>query len=100
MQYLGNLQFNWSIYFACVNSLAYRMWVNISPLCLIAESHFTRFTIGRGVKASEDFQKKDFLLDYKGECISEKEGLRRLDQYESSIGSFLYFFEDAGCRKW
>lgn len=42
------------------------------------------------------FSKGDFLLQYKGDFVSGKEGEEREDKYPEEAGSFLYFFSDNG----
>jgi len=58
---------------------------------------------GRGVYALDGFKKGDILLEYCGELISEKEGLRReqlalqdLPPTSTDMVSYLYFFKAQG----
>ena len=46
------------------------------------------------------FSKGDFLLQYKGDFISGKEGEEREDKYPGEAGIFLYFFSDNGKTCW
>ena len=46
------------------------------------------------------FSKGDFLLQYKGDFISGKEGEEREDKYPEEAGNFLYFFSDNGKTCW
>ena len=48
--------------------------------------------LGKGVFATKMFQKGSFLLEYKGELISQEEGERREEEYDESLGSFIFFF--------
>ncbi|XP_064601264.1 N-lysine methyltransferase KMT5A-A-like [Liolophura sinensis] len=54
--------------------------------------------IGHGVFASQKFNTGDFLLEYKGDLVSRKEGERREAQYTPTKGSFLMFFSYDGKR--
>ena len=49
---------------------------------------------GRGVKATKNFKKKEFVVEYKGELISGKEAEKRNDTYEKdpSLLSYLLYF--------
>ena len=33
-------------------------------------------------------------MEYSGEIVSLKEGLRRQENYDSALGSFLFFYKD------
>ena len=46
------------------------------------------------------FSKGDFLLQFKGDFISGKEGEEREDKYPKEAGNFLYFFSDNGKACW
>ena len=46
-----------------------------------------------GVFAVKDFQCNEFLLEYSGELISVLEGQAREDQYDPSLGSYIFFYE-------
>ncbi|XP_022104267.1 uncharacterized protein LOC110986593 isoform X2 [Acanthaster planci] len=52
--------------------------------------------IGHGTFVTKDFAKGDFLLQYRGEVISQSEGESRQESYPVEKGSFLYFFQDKG----
>lgn len=60
------------------------------------EERFISDYIGKGVFATREFKNGDFLLQYKGELISAKEGEQREKEYSSEQGSFLYFFQWKG----
>ena len=51
---------------------------------------------GRGVIATSEFEKDEFVVEYKGELISKAEGNRRSNKYSAdpSIGSFIYTIGD------
>ncbi|XP_065677366.1 uncharacterized protein LOC136092753 [Hydra vulgaris] len=49
--------------------------------------------IGKGVFTTKVFAKNDFLLEYKGELISNEEGIKRHEKYGIDKGCFIYFFE-------
>lgn len=55
--------------------------------------------MGRGVVTKKNIAAGDFVLEYRGELISHKEGLQREKTY-SERTSFLYFFWFHGRRKW
>jgi hypothetical protein len=57
--------------------------------------------LGSGVFAKKVFFRGDFLLQYRGEVITGKEGERRLEHGNPNLGSFLYFYESSGrVQKW
>ena len=56
--------------------------------------------LGRGVFTTKKFSKGDFLLEYKGELVSEDEGYQREDLYETELGSFLFFFKNGSKCLW
>lgn len=56
--------------------------------------------LGRGVFTKRKFRRGDFLLEYRGELIGEEEGQRRERTYDSSLGSFIYYFKDMGKTLW
>lgn len=58
------------------------------------EDRYINDFIGRGVFTTKKFSKGDFLLEYKGELVSEDEGYQREELYEPKLGSFLFFFKD------
>jgi|UniRef100_A0AC35F785 histone-lysine N-methyltransferase SETD8 len=49
---------------------------------------------GRGIRATKNYDKNDFVCEYKGEIISMKEAHKRENQYalDPTIGSYMYFF--------
>ena len=49
---------------------------------------------------AKSFSKGDFLLEYKGELVSENEGYQREESYEAELGSFLFFFKDGSKSLW
>lgn len=49
--------------------------------------------INIGIKTSKEIKKGEFVLEYRVELISGKEGHRRKDNCSDSRGMFLYFFE-------
>ncbi|XP_954446.1 uncharacterized protein TA21435 [Theileria annulata] len=56
---------------------------------------------GRGVYAAYKIQKEDFLMEYKGELITEKVANFRNNKYNKSKkykGSFIFFFKHNGTR--
>ncbi|XP_071823694.1 uncharacterized protein [Apostichopus japonicus] len=55
--------------------------------------------IGSGVFCEKRFKKGDFLLEYRGELISQEEGEHREANYPEEVGSFLYFFCHNGKTK-
>ncbi|XP_071823328.1 uncharacterized protein [Apostichopus japonicus] len=55
--------------------------------------------IGSGVICEKRFKKGDFLLEYRGELISQEEGEHREANYPEEVGSFLYFFCHKGKTK-
>lgn len=52
------------------------------------------------MKTSKAFSKGEFVLEYRGELLTAEEGMNRLESYDSSVGSFLYFFDDLDSEKW
>ena len=58
------------------------------------------YIVGRGVFKTAPFSKGDFLLQYKGDFISGKEGEESEDKYPKEAGNFLYFFSDNGKACW
>lgn len=47
--------------------------------------------------ARKVFSKGQFLLEYRGELITQEEGYLRETDYDPDLGSFLFFFKD-GCK--
>lgn len=50
---------------------------------------------GRGIFATRDFERGDFICEYAGEMISYKQAKKREEMYaqDSKIGCYMYFFE-------
>lgn len=68
---------------------------------IFEQSYFILFCLlGRGVFTTKLFSKGDFLLEYKGELITEDEGSRREDLYDPDLGSFFFFFKDGSKCFW
>ena len=49
---------------------------------------------------TKEFSKGQFLLEYKGELISQDEGYSREQSYDEDLGSFLFFFKEGSKRFW
>ena len=49
---------------------------------------------GRGVVATKPFSKGDFLCEYAGDLLMEKDAKKREEDYShnSSIGCYMYYF--------
>ncbi|XP_068692866.1 N-lysine methyltransferase KMT5A-B-like [Montipora foliosa] len=62
------------------------------------EERFINNFIGRGVFTTKEFSKGQFLLEYKGELISQDEGSSREQSYDEDLGSFLFFFKEGSKR--
>ncbi|XP_066914921.1 N-lysine methyltransferase KMT5A-like [Clytia hemisphaerica] len=58
------------------------------------EKKFINDSIGYGVITKERFSVGDLLLTYPGEKITKSEGDRRLAEYPSEVGSFLFFYNN------
>jgi len=57
--------------------------------------------LGRGVFATKAFYQGDFLLQYRGQLITEAEANRREQEYNEELGSFLFYFQhDAKTEHW
>ena len=57
--------------------------------------------LGKGVFATEEITCGELVAVYHGELISEREAEERESNYEKkNYGSYLYFFEHHGQRKW
>jgi SET domain-containing protein len=61
---------------------------------------FLNFSLGRGVFTKRSFCKGEFLLEYKGELVSKKEGCSREDTYPADVGSYLFFFQHGNKSLW
>ena len=57
-------------------------------------------SLGWGVFAKRAFAKGEFLLEYKGELVSEKEACDREAAYPANVGSFLFFFKHGSKSLW
>ncbi|XP_063413298.1 N-lysine methyltransferase KMT5A-A-like [Mytilus trossulus] len=53
-------------------------------------------TIGKGVFAERSFSKGEFLLEYDGDLVSNKEGTRRLEEHSNTFGCYVFFFKYGG----
>ena len=56
------------------------------------------FVSGYGVFATKLFNATDFLLEYRGDLISEEVAEQRFSNI-STAGSFFYFFESSARQK-
>lgn len=58
-------------------------------------------SLGYGVKAEKEFTKGDFILQYKGDVIDDKEAAVREELYsQHGMGCFMYYFNQAGKEVW
>ena len=57
---------------------------------------------GRGVFATCSFKKGDLVCEYSGDLIDYKEARTRESEYgeDSTIGSYMYFFEYKNKKYW
>lgn len=57
---------------------------------------------GRGVVASREFDKGDFVVEYSGELIDLNEAKRREEKYASneSTGCYMYYFKHQNHQYW
>ena len=55
---------------------------------------------GKGVFTTIPFKRDDFILQYKGDILSSKEGEEREKQYADDEGNFLFFFKHQGKTCW
>ena len=57
---------------------------------------------GRGIIAAQPFSAGDFLCEYAGDTIDEKEARKREKDYmkDSSTGSFMYYFTHKSTKLW
>lgn len=55
--------------------------------------------MGRGVITKTKISSGEFVMEYKGDLISRKEGLQREKMYEEAP-SYLFFFTFRGKQKW
>lgn len=69
-------------------------------LITVLKFQFICVHAGYGVFCEDVFRTGHFLLEYRGEVISKREGESRELSYPESKGSFLYFFNHGGSTKW
>ena len=55
---------------------------------------------GERCVSTKVFLKGQFLLEYKGELITQDEGFSREEEYDADLGSFLFFFKDGSKCFW
>lgn len=57
---------------------------------------------GRGVVTCQQFSKGDFLCEYAGERITEKEAKKREEKYsqDPSVGCYMYYFTHKTSKWW
>jgi histone-lysine N-methyltransferase SETD8 len=57
---------------------------------------------GRGVFASRDFQRNEFVCEYSGELISYEEAKKRETQYgeNTNIGCYMYYLRCNNKKYW
>ena len=56
---------------------------------------------GRGVVATQQFKKGDFVIEYLGELISTLEAKKREELYaEIEAGCYMYYFKHNGQQYW
>lgn len=48
---------------------------------------------GYGVFAKKKYAKGDFLMEYRGEMVSSKEGREKMESYPKHLGSYLFFYD-------
>ncbi|XP_052097931.1 N-lysine methyltransferase KMT5A-like [Mytilus californianus] len=51
---------------------------------------------GKGVFAERSFNKGEFLLEYDGDLVSNKEGSKRLEVHSNTLGCYVFFFKYGG----
>ena len=56
------------------------------------------FILGDGCYASKSFQKGEFLLEYRGQLITEDEAMRR--EKVQGNRTWLFYFSQNGITKW
>ena len=56
--------------------------------------------MGRGVVAKQSILQDAFVLEYKGELISRKEGLKREKAYGDGPSSYMFYFMFRNRQKW
>jgi histone-lysine N-methyltransferase SETD8 len=57
---------------------------------------------GRGVVSTRPFYHGDLICEYSGDLISEKEAVKRENEYleDPSIGCYMYFFMHRSKKWW
>lgn len=50
------------------------------------------YFVGKGLFASKEYSPGEFIVEYAGELINRKEGLKREKCYPLEKGSYIYFF--------
>jgi histone-lysine N-methyltransferase SETD8 len=61
----------------------------------------TAFVAGYGVFAEKDFKKGDYLMEYKGDLIEEKDAAMREECYATqNLGCYLLFFKNSEKTMW
>ena len=58
------------------------------------------FLAGRGVFAKGSFFRGDFIVEYRGDLISDGEAQRRSRIYHPACSGFLFAFERGGKTWW
>jgi len=57
--------------------------------------------IGFGIYSKKSYQDKEFILEYRGDLVTYKQGSSREKEHEKNgRGSFLYFFKHQGRKYW
>ncbi|XP_055999196.1 uncharacterized protein LOC125672892 isoform X3 [Ostrea edulis] len=59
------------------------------PGCIVKE---VNSVIGKGLFANKEYTAGEFIMEYAGELINRKEGLKREKCYPLEKGSYIYFF--------
>lgn len=57
---------------------------------------------GRGVVASKEFSKGDFVIEYSGELVDILEAKEREEMYaqNENAGCYMYYFQHKGIQYW
>jgi SET domain-containing protein len=50
------------------------------------------FILGKGLFADKEYSPGEFIVEYAGDLINRKEGLKREKYYPQEKGSYIYFF--------
>ena len=56
--------------------------------------------MGRSVVTDFPFSKGQFICEYSGELVDNKEAIKREKGYTEENGSFMFFFEYNGKKMW